>query len=239
MSRLSTKAVRSDFEGAILTALRIYAPVRDNCVWNYESINESSFHPRVAMKIVGLSFLCLVTAWEEYLEHTFLRYMAGAESQSSYAPKLRLGKCKNSTHALQVLTGCTSSKEAPRHTRWSDYKWVCNRASIFFHHGEPFSRISPLFAKRLEDAQVIRNRVAHSSPKARRQFKEMTNTNVGVRRDTPLDHGFSPGKYLIHNDPEIIFERTWIDSKECHWGDIFECYVNMFWDIIEQLTPDQ
>jgi hypothetical protein len=88
--RLSTGTIRRNFESALSTAFRIYGPVREDCIWSYESINESSFHPRVASKIVGLSFLSIVSAWEEYLEGSFLRYMAGAKSESGYSPRLRM-----------------------------------------------------------------------------------------------------------------------------------------------------
>jgi hypothetical protein len=238
MSHISTKTVRKEFENAISTALRIYGPVRHDCVWNYESINESTFHPRVAFKVVGLAFLSIVAAWEEYIENSFLRYMAGAKSESSYSPKLRIGKCKSTTHAIQVLTGVVNSNDATRFLRWNDYDWVSARASIFFQKGEPYSRISTGFQQRLKDAQIIRNRVAHSSSKARHQFRRMTNLNIGEPANSPMDYGFSPGKYLVYNNPEIIFDKSWVDSKDCEWPDIFECYVHMFSEIIDIITPN-
>jgi hypothetical protein len=220
-SRLSTKIVRETFESAISTALRIYGPVRENCEWNYESFNESTFHPRVASKIIGLSFLSIVAAWEEYLESSFLRYMAGASSETGYSPKLRIGKCTNTTHAMQVLTGTRNTNDAIRFMRWNDYEWVLGRAEVFFHRAAPYSRVISRFLQRLKDAQVIRNRVAHSSSRARTQFKNMANTNIGAAKGSPLDRGFSPGRYLIFNTPEIVFEKAWVESKECHWPDIF------------------
>jgi hypothetical protein len=238
MTHISTKSVRKEFLNAISTADRIYGPVRHNCVWNYESINESTFHPRVAFKVVGLAFLSVVAAWEEYLENSFLRYMTGAKSESLYSPKMRIGKCKSTTHALQVLTGVIKTNDAARFSRWNDYDWVTARASIFFQKGEPYSLISSRFQQRLKDAQIIRNRVAHSSLKARHQFKRMVNLNVGEHPNSPLDFGFSPGKYLVFNKPEIIFDKSWVDSKDCYWPDIFECYVHMFIEIIDIITPN-
>lgn len=237
LGQVSIKSVRKNFESAIETALRIYAPVRHDCVWNHESINEGTFHPRVAYKVVGLAFLSIVAAWEEYLESSFLRYMAGAKSESSYSPKLRIGKCQDATHSLQVLTGTKNPQDAARFTRWSDYAWVLSRAEIYFVKSEPYSRIPPLYQDRIRDAQIIRNRVAHSSSKARNQFKTMTNTNVQEPKNSPMAKGFSPGKYLIHTKPEIVFKKSWIDSHDYQWRDIFECYIHMFYEIIEILSP--
>lgn len=236
-SGLSTKTIRLSFYRAIDTAFRIYGPTRQDCVWNYESINESTFHPRVASKIVGLSFLSVVVAWEEYLQDSFLRYMAGARSETGYSPKLRIGKCTNSTHAAQILSGNKNMIEAVRFMRWNDYEWVLGKAEIFFQRAEPYSRVSGRFKQRLKDAQVIRNRVAHSSSAARNHFKRMVNTNIGSPRDSALDPGFSPGRYLIYNKPEIVFDKTWLETKECQWPDIFECYIHMYLELACTITP--
>ncbi len=234
---LSTKTVRMNFEAATHTALRIWGPVRRNAVWNYESINESAFHPRVALKIIGLAFLSAVSAWEEYLAAVFLRYMAAGKSESGYSPILRVGACKSAAHSLQVLTGSLNVNEAARFAKWNDYHWVLDRAQIFFRKGEPFSRVPTAFQQRLSDAFVIRNRIAHSSSKARNQFKRMVNKNAGAHSASPMEYGFSPGKYLTFNQPEIVFDKAWIDSKPLEWPDIFEAYMHMFWDLIEILSP--
>ncbi len=234
---LSTRAVRLAFARAIDTAIRIYGPVRQECVWNYESINEGTFHPRVAAKIVGLSFLSIVVAWEEYLKDSFLRYMAGAQSEAGYSPTLRIGKCANSTHAAQVLTGNKNMNEAIRSMRWNDYDWVIDKAEIFFQRAAPYARVSGRFRQRLKDAQVIRNRVAHSSSAARNNFKRMANANIGSPGDSALDPGFSPGQYLIYNKPEIVFDKTWLEAKDCQWPDIYECYVHMYLELACTITP--
>ncbi|MGD0624792.1 MAG: hypothetical protein ABSB32_08740 [Thermodesulfobacteriota bacterium] len=237
MIRLSTKAVRKNFESAISTALRIYGPVRGDCIWNYESINENTFHPRVASKVIGLSFLSIVAAWEEYLENSFLRYMTGALSETGYAPRLRIGPCKSTAHAKQVLTSTVNTNEAVRFMRWNDFEWVLAKAEIFFYRAEPYSRVDSHFLQRLKDAQIIRNRVAHSSSKARSQFKTITNRNVGAPKDSPMDYGFSPGRYLIYNKPEVVFGKSWVETKHCEWPDIFECYVHMFTELVYTITP--
>jgi hypothetical protein len=235
--RLSTGTIRRNFESALSTAFRIYGPVREDCIWSYESINESSFHPRVASKIVGLSFLSIVSAWEEYLEGSFLRYMAGAKSESGYSPRLRIGPANSTTQAMSVLAGTANQNEAMRSMRWSDFDWVLAKAHVFFHRGEPYSLVSGRFLERLKDAQIIRNRVAHSSARARSQFKAIANRSIGAPKETPLAFGFSPGRYLIYQKPHIVFDEAWVDSKECQWPDIFECYVHMYIELAHGITP--
>jgi len=234
--RTSTASVRKVFEKTISTALKIYWPVRNNCVWDYESFNERDFHPVVAYKILGLTFLSIFTAWEDYLENSFLRYLAGAKSESLYSPKLRIGKCINVAHARQVLTGVMSIDEATRFMKWNDYDWVLTRAKIFFQKGQPYSLVPSIFQERLRDAQIIRNRVAHSSSKCKNQFRRMTNKNIGASPNSTMCHGFSPGRYLVCS-PEIVFDKSWVDSKDCFWGDIFEGYIHMFTELTNLITP--
>jgi hypothetical protein len=149
--------------------------------YTYESFEENPYQPRVAQKVVGLAFLSAVAAWEQFVEHVFLGYMAGATSGSGYSPRLALGPCRNRAHALRVL-GASSGGDANRSLRWSDWNWVIHAGCVFFRSGEPFTRLSALTAARLRDSQAIRNRVAHDSAKARRQFKRCVNALEGRPR---------------------------------------------------------
>lgn len=235
--RLSLRPAKLSLHRALTTTYRIWGPVRESCVWSYESINESAFQPRVAAKVVGLAFLSAVVAWEEFVEETFLRFMAGASSPSGYAPDLRIGPCRSRAHALQALTGSAHVGEAARRTRWSDYEWVAQVAGVHFQRAHPFSRVPALFRQRIIDAQIIRNRVAHNSPKAKRHFKTMANRAIGKPPTAPLPNGFSPGRFLVMPCPRKYFDRSWLESQDHHWGDVFEAFLSMFFDLSDILAP--
>jgi len=109
---------------------------------------------------------------------------------------------------------------------------------VYFQAGEPFARLDALTVARLRDAQVIRNRVAHDSAKARSQFKRCVNALQGRQLDRALPRGFSPGEFLANDAPEGSFRRFSIYPADDHtWGDFFECFVSMFFDASAVLSP--
>ena len=236
---LSQNQIRKNFLNSIDTAFRIYGPAREWCIWNYESINENPYQPLIAAKVVSLSFLSVVAAWDEFVEESFLRYLCGTNAPSGLSPKLRIGRCKNLTHAQQALSGSVNIQEGTRQLRWSDYTWVIKVASIFFEKGKPYSSVTDRFKERLKDAQIIRNRVAHNSLKSKKQFKKIANKFLKNDLDSSLQKGFSPGLLLASQRPENIFNSEWLEGNDqSYWGDIFEAYMSMYVDLVELIVPD-
>jgi hypothetical protein len=225
------------FYSALNTGLRIYHPARDWMRYTYDSFNENPYQPRVAQKVVGLAFLSIVAAWDEFVEQLFLGYMAGGGNRSGYSPTLAVGPCRNRSHATRVL-GAAGGGDPHRLLRWSDWTWVNHVASVYFRNGAPFSSLSELMTERLGDAQIIRNRVAHDSLKARRQFKRCVNSLLGTPLDSPLRRGFSPGEFLANTAREHQFPPFTIVSRSDHtWGDYFENYVSMYFEAVATLCP--
>lgn len=223
---------------ALNTSLRIYHPARDWMRYSYESFNEHPYQPRVAQKVVGLAFLNVVAAWDEFVEHLFLGYMAGGQDLSGYAPSLVLGPCRNRSHAARVI-GAAAAGEPQRLLRWSDWSWVTHVASVYFRAGEPFSHVKEPIISRFRDAQAIRNRVAHHSAKARRQFKKCVNALLDQPEKQPLPRGYSPGEFLACLPPEGRFPRFTIYPSDNHvWGDFFECFVSMYFEAAVVLCPE-
>jgi hypothetical protein len=234
---ITTDIARKRFWAALVTSLRIYHPARDWMRYSYESFDENPYQPRIAQKVVGLAFLNAVAAWEQFVEHVFLGYMAGAKSEGGYAPTLALGACRNRSHALRVL-GAVGGGDPRRLLRWNDWAWVEHVAPTYFHGGEPFTRLGTVVVTRLRDAQVIRNRVAHDSAKARDQFKRCVNTLRGDQAGQPLPRGFSPGEFLADKPSEDCFCPFSVHPADQHiWGDFFECFVSMFFEASTVLSP--
>lgn len=235
--RITTSVSRKRFWAALITSLRIYHPAREWMRHSYESFDQTAYQPRVAQKVVGLAFLNAVSAWEQFVEHVFLGYMAGAASETGFAPKLLLGPCQNRSHALRVL-GAAGGGDPQRLLRWNDWSWVVHVAAAFFRGGEPFSRLDSVTVARLRDAQVIRNRVAHDSAKARSQFKRCVNALGGDNPKRPLPRGFSPGELLATTTPPMCFPTFKVWPAENHaWGDFFESFVSMFFEASSVLSP--
>jgi hypothetical protein len=236
-SQKSVGRARNRLVDSVNTALRIYAPAREWMRYSNESFDEQPYQPRIAQKVVGLSFLSMVAAWEEFVEHLFLSYMAGAKSPSGYAPRLTIGPCKNRPHAVRVL-GSVGAGDPHRLFRWNDWGWVTHVAAVYFKNGLPFSKLGEPTLARLRDAQTIRNRVAHNSSKARIQFKRCVNNLLGEPQDKAMPRGFSPGQFLGYIPGDAQFPPFTHHTREDHqWGDYFECYVSLFAEVANSLAP--
>ncbi len=203
------------------------------------SFNENPYQPRVAQKVVGLAFLSVVAAWDEFVEGLFLGYLAGGQAKAGCAPTLILGPCRNRAHAARVL-GAVSGGDPQRLLRWSDWSWVTHVASVYFRGGAPFTLLTEPIVTRLRDGQIIRNRVAHDSAKARRQFKKCANQLLGEADDRPLPRGFTPGEFLACIPLSGQFPSFDIYPSDDHtWGDFFECFVSMYFEAAMMLCPNE
>jgi hypothetical protein len=63
-----------------------------SAVSNLSSIHPNApgpkLHPEHCRRVVKLAFLGLVSAWEEFLEQSFVRYLAGATADNDYRVKI-------------------------------------------------------------------------------------------------------------------------------------------------------
>lgn len=230
-------SARKRLWSALNTSLRIYHPAREWMRYNCDSFNENPYQPRVAQKVVGLAFLNAVGAWEQFVERSFLGYMAGARAASGYSPELSIGACQNRPHAFRLL-GAIACGNPQRLLRWNDWNWVRHVAEVFFCEGKPYSSLPQLAVARLQDAQVVRNRVAHDSAKSLGQFKRLVNALYENPVNAPLPRGFSPGEFLANDARKELFPTLGIfPSVEHSWGDYFESFVSMYFDASVIISP--
>ena len=218
---------RTNFIAALETACRIYAPARKMCIFSYESFSETPYQPNVASKIIGLAFLSAVAAWEDFVKEVYLGYLCGYPAPNGYRPKLHSDPAKNKAHALLLAAGESKPAEAERKLRWNSFKWIKSLSEVHFTKESVFLRVTADDILWLDLAQVVRNRVAHNSNKAKQQYKSTLNQLMRQPLNTPLPRGFALGKFLICT---IGNERQFksLQSDEHHWGDIFEGYIS-FW----------
>ncbi len=222
---------------ALETAMRIYAPAREMCRYSSESFNETTYQPNVAAKVVGLAFLSAVAAWEDFVEDVYLSYLCGYQAPNGYAPRLRAGRAQNKTHALLLAAGESNEKEAERKLRWSNFKWVQALSTVHFVPNNVFTAVADQDVAWLDLAQIVRNRVAHNSEKAKSQYKAALNRLMREKPDSPLPRGFSPGKFLIyqtHADEQLIP----LMEDHHYWPDIFEGYMSLWQRLADRLCPE-
>ena len=147
------------------------------------SISQSS-------RVVSLAFLQMVTAWEDFVECVFLRYMLGAESPSGYKPRLLQAKPKNLDAAFELL--CEGKKL--EFLNWSNSRKIRERAKLYFEKGEPFQVIQ---GDHFKDMITIRNRIAHCSDASKEDFIELARLYRSGRSTTTLKGGFRVDHLLV------------------------------------------
>src|SRR5450830_27130 len=206
------------------------------CNYTYESFEECTYQPNVAAKVVGLAFLSAVAAWEDFVEDVYLGYLSGYPSPNGHVPTLRCGSAKDKSHALLLVAGESNPREAARKLKWGSFKWVRSLSEVHFGKRNVFLGVSERDVAWLELAQIVRNRVAHNSEKAKLQYKMALNRLMGEPSHSALPRGFAPGKFLLYltsNAPQL----QPLQSADHHWGDVFEGYVSLWHRIAWQLCP--
>ena len=86
--------MRDYFENSISSAEGLVADVR-KLERVKTSTHEGTLHSKRVARIAELAFMGMFSAWEEFLEDTFIRYLAGASDSDSKWPVLKLGKSEN------------------------------------------------------------------------------------------------------------------------------------------------
>ena len=232
----SQKRAKKDLLASLDTALRIYMPAREMCKFDYDSFEMTAYHPNVAAKIIGLSFLSALAAWEDFISQVYLGYLCGYPSPNGSSPELRAGKCQDKSHALLLAAGEPSYRDAERRMRWGNLRWVKSLATVHLKSGNPFSRINESDLRWLDLGITIRNRVAHNSEKSKSSFKDSINRLFAEPKNSPLPPGFSPGQFLIIMTDPYPELRT-LSSDDHHWGDVFEGYISLFQRLAEEICP--
>jgi hypothetical protein len=142
-------------------------------------------HIRRRELLAGLGLLKVQVAWEIFLEEAFTRYMCGAQSPSGYRPVLLSTKDATIEAARTRLLG------SQRFLNWSALN-AMSRASEHFDEGEPFSTSLSAVRHVLDEINDIRNRFAHSSQYAARQFNQVVRSHLGY-----MPRGMTVGRFLL------------------------------------------
>ncbi|MCL4687188.1 MAG: hypothetical protein KJ007_01335 [Burkholderiales bacterium] len=155
-----------------------------------------------------LAFLGLLAAWDEFLEQTFVRYLAGAEARNGYKPTLRLGRTGGLAHSYHAISGDPSFDPARNYSRFSDPKWVIAISKIYFENGSPYAGLLHANLEILQHATKLRNRVAHDSLKSREDFKKTAKIHLGLQPGQPLRQGYSVGDLMLTKADLLFGQET-------------------------------
>lgn len=190
---------------------------------------KKGLHPKYVRQVVELAFMGVVASWEEFLERSLVRYIAGAKTKAGYSPTPKFGRAKNLEHAYQVISGNSKFNNEKDYLKVNDPKWVTNIAEFHFSaHG--FSDVKSK-SDLLGHATAIRNRVAHSSEKCRADFKA-TAMHFLAPANGKLTNGYGPGDLLMATVTRH-FGQPVIQAGKTH----FEAYLDLYKQLAGKVVP--
>jgi hypothetical protein len=152
-----------------------------------------SLHPKFTQQVIALAFMGVVAAWEEFLERSLVRYLAGAQTASGYSPTPKIGVANTIQHAYEILSQNANYDSTQKYLKASDPKWILSMADFFFssHSYSCLREKNDL----IKHASSIRNRVAHGSEKSRTDFRA-TAIHFLHPVNNKLPKSFGPGRLL-------------------------------------------
>lgn len=223
--------IKAVFLKAVDSAEKLVASARA-----LSAVNPNVKHPRLhaeqTRRVVELAFLGLVSNWEEFLEQTFTRYMAGAKSPNGFSPEFRLGTAADIAHSYHVISGDSGFDPKSSYSKFGEPRWVINTARIYFESGSPYSPRMQAYIEPLQSAVKIKNRVAHSSEKCREDFKKVAKAHLGLQQTAKLKQGYTVGDLLVAK-PVAVFKT----SLQAKYQTYFETYCDLYRYLATQIVP--
>jgi hypothetical protein len=220
--------VRDAFIGEVDAAIALVAAIQA-VPSKVRPSNKPGLHPKHAGQVVGLAFMGLVASWEEFIERTLVRYLAGAKTDSGYLPKPKGGTADDISHAYELLSLDPDYNPSRDYLKVTNTRWVTRTADFYFatHPYGCLTNQSDL----LRHASSIRNRVAHDSDKCKADFK----TTAIAFLHPPNDHlsqGYGPGA-LLTSAVQRHFGQPVIQAQKSH----FAAYADLYKGLARKIVP--
>ena len=186
-------------------------------------------HPKHVRQVVGLAFMGLIAAWEEFLERSLVRYMAGATTNGGYSPSHKHGRANDLQRAYEILSQDVNYDPQKKYLKVTDPTWVRKLADFYFR-SHPYGCLESPDGL-LKKASSIRNRIAHDSEKSKADFREAALYFL----DPPnrqLKQGFGPGPLLLE-PVQRHFGQPAIHARHTH----FKAYSNLYGSLAKTIVP--
>ncbi len=124
--------------------------------------------------VTEMAFLRSFSAWEAFLEESFILYLWGKDPPRGRTPK-RYAYPPTRRVAEQIVV-----IEGRKYADWSKIHNVIGRAERLFENGKPYSDALKSQQGKLQDIQIIRNAIAHSSSYSWEKFQRLIRRELGT-----------------------------------------------------------
>jgi len=188
MGTVSVTLVRQVFDNRLAGSLRLARDIRAYRVQGPRRIR--ALTPSERAHLVEMAFIRMFLAWEDFLEESYIRYLRGGKTRRGRKAK-PLVTVISLHRARRLIYG-----EGRRYADWCEPSRVVERARLHFKDGEPYATPIDSAALHLNRMRVIRNRIAHRSEIAARQFRDLLREFYGSGHRQQ-----SPGAILLASPP--------------------------------------
>lgn len=227
-NKIAIDSVRDKFLLEIDSAANLVNSINALPRWSPRA-TQRGIHPSHVYQVAELAFMGLVAAWEEFLEDTLVRYVAGATTKSGFQPTPKVKLPTKIDRAYAYLAKKTGYNRATDYLKVTNYNWVVTVAGNNFSN-HTYGHITP-YLPLLMHATKIRNRVAHSSTKCRAEFKA-TALALRAGNGVKLPQSFRVGKLMF----EIIpghFPQASVQKQLT----FFNAYADLYKELAKQIVP--
>jgi hypothetical protein len=190
---------------------------------------QTGIHPKHVKQVTELAFMGVISTWEEFLERSFTRYVAGAVTDSGYSPSNKYGAADSIKHAYELLSQDANYDPQKHYLKVNDPRWIWRTADFFFSQ-HPYGSLSNK-ADLLKNANSIRNRIAHDSEKCKADFKAAAIWFLQTQNGQ-LKQGYGPGALLTEN-VQRHFSQQAVQDGHTH----FEAYMQLYESLARLIVP--
>ena len=160
-------------------------------------------NPRRRDSLTELAFFRVFSAWEAFLEETFILYLLGQQSPRG-KKAYRYGFPPSEEAAREWVADGRS------YANWT-VDQVKSRSKRLFRDGHPFDPALSSHLNLLEQVKTLRNAIAHDTAKARQKFETLVRNELTV-----LPPNSTVGSFLLtmkpRTSPPLSFLEFYLDE---------------------------
>lgn len=188
--------------GIYISILRLY------------NTNPADFPKHMRDMLIEHIVVKLFSEWERFLGNAFINYMLGEKSSNGVAP-VRYAMPLDFDHAYRLI------QNVNQYPDWSDIEKVLTNANNFFEQGGAFSILKTMKSD-LNALKKLRNAIAHTSYRARKDFENLVQGKVGY-----LPEGITPARFLVdYKTPPTKNGVTFLEYYIAYLKSVADIIVN-------------